>query len=194
MPTMNSLYDLFVDELKDLYSAERQLLKALPRMAKGSTSDELRTAFEDHLQQTEGHVERLEQIFERLEESPRGKKCKAMEGLVEEGEEALDNEGDGDVLDAGLIGAAQRVEHYEMAGYGTAIAHAKALGYEDLASILAQTLKEEEAADQLLTQIAEGGVNRMAASAEGGTEGAMKASSGRGSSSSSRNGTDQSSR
>ncbi len=181
MPTMNSLYDLFVDELKDLYSAERQLLKALPRMAKGSTSDALRSAFENHLQQTEGHVERLEQIFERLEESPRGKKCKAMEGLVEEGEEALDNDGDGDVLDAGIIGAAQRVEHYEMAGYGTACAHAKALGYEDLASILSQTLQEEEDADRLLTQIAEGGVNRLAAAGEGGVEGTSNMTSGRGS-------------
>lgn len=181
MPTMNSLYDLFVDELKDLYSAERQLLKALPRMAKGSTSDALRSAFENHLQQTEGHVERLEQIFERLEESPRGKKCKAMEGLVEEGEEALDNDGDGDVLDAGIIGAAQRVEHYEMAGYGTACAHANALGYEDLASILSQTLQEEEDADRLLTQIAEGGVNRLAAAGEGGVEGTSNMTSGRGS-------------
>ncbi|MEO7963148.1 MAG: DUF892 family protein, partial [Gemmatimonadaceae bacterium] len=138
----------------------------------------------NHLQQTEGHVERLEQIFERLEESPRGKKCKAMEGLVEEGEEALDMEGNGDVLDAAIIGAAQRVEHYEMAAYGTACAHAKALGYDDLAGILAQTLQEEEAADRLLTQIAEGGVNRIAAAMEGGEEGEKTpASSGRASSS-----------
>lgn len=171
MPTMNTLYDLFVDELKDIYSAERQLLKALPRMMKGSTSDELRTAFENHLRQTEGHVERLEQVFERLEESPRGKKCKAMEGLVEEGAEMLDTEGDGDVLDAGIIGAAQRVEHYEMAAYGTACAHAKVLGYEDLASILSQTLQEEEEADRLLTQIAEGSVNQLASAMEGGEEG-----------------------
>lgn len=175
---MNSLYDLFVDELKDLYSAERQLIKALPRMMKGSTSDELRTAFENHLQQTEGHVERLEQIFERLEESPRGKKCKAMEGLVEEGEEALDHEGESDVLDAGIIGAAQRVEHYEMAAYGTACAHAKALGYEDLASILTQTLQEEEEADRLLTQIAEESVNRLAAAGDGETEGTASARGG----------------
>jgi ferritin-like metal-binding protein YciE len=168
---MNTLYDLFVDELKDLYSAERQLLKAIPRMMKGTTSDELRSAFETHLEQTEAQVERLEQVFERLEVSPRGKKCKAMEGLVEEGEEVLDLEGDGDVLDAAIIGAAQRVEHYEIAGYGTACAHAKALGYEDLASILGQTLQEEEETDRLLTQIAEGGINRMAAAMEGGEEG-----------------------
>lgn len=167
---MNTLNDLFVDELKDLYSAERQLLKAIPRMMKGSTSDELRSAFETHLAQTEGHVERLEQVFERIEASPRGKKCKAMEGLVEEGEEVLDMEGDGDVLDAAIIGAGQRVEHYEIAAYGTAVAHAKALGYEDLANILGQTLQEEEETDKLLTQIAEGGINRMAATMEEGNE------------------------
>lgn len=163
MPTMNSLSDLFVDELKDIYSAERQLLKALPRMMKGATSDELRAAFKTHLGQTEEHVARLEQVFERIEGSPRGKKCKGMEGLVEEGEEVLDMEGDGDVLDAGLIGAAQRVEHYEIAAYGSACAHAKALGHDDIASILAQTLKEEEETDKLLTRLAEGGINRMAA-------------------------------
>ena len=171
MPNMNTLNDLFIDELKDLYSAERQLLKAIPRMMKGTTSDELRSAFETHLEQTEGHVERLEQVFERIEASPRGKKCKAMEGLVEEGEEVLDMEGDGDVLDAAIIGAAQRVEHYEIAAYGTACAHAKALGYDDLASILGQTLQEEEETDKLLTQIAESGINRMAAAMEGGNEG-----------------------
>ena len=171
MPNMNTLNDLFIDELKDLYSAERQLLKAIPRMMKGTTSDELRSAFETHLEQTEGHVERLEQVFERIEASPRGKKCKAMEGLVEEGEEVLDMEGDGDVLDAAIIGAAQRVEHYEIAAYGTACAHAKALGYDDLASILGQTLQEEEETDKLLTQIAESGINRMAAAMEGGSEG-----------------------
>jgi len=171
VPNMNTLNDLFIDELKDLYSAERQLLKAIPRMMKGTTSDELRSAFETHLEQTEGHVERLEQVFERIEASPRGKKCKAMEGLVEEGEEVLDMEGDGDVLDAAIIGAAQRVEHYEIAAYGTACAHAKALGYDDLASILGQTLQEEEETDKLLTQIAESGINRMAAAMEGGNEG-----------------------
>lgn len=163
MPNMNTLHDLFVDELKDIYSAERQLLKALPKMVKGASSTELSQALENHLAQTEQQVERLEQIFENLEVSPRGKKCKAMEGLVEEGSEVLDAEGDPDVLDAGIIGAAQRVEHYEIAAYGTARAHAQAMGHTEIVSLLDQTLKEEEEADRLLTQIAEGGINRLAA-------------------------------
>lgn len=166
MPQMNTLYDLFVDELKDLYSAERQLLKAIPRMMKGTTDEELRAALENHLQQTEGQVERLEEVFEHLEASPRGKKCVAMAGLVEEGEEVLEHDGDPSVLDAAIIGAAQRVEHYEIAAYGTARAHATALGYDDLATLLGETLTEEEEANDLLTKIAEGGINRLAATME----------------------------
>jgi len=163
VPNMNTLHDLFVDELKDLYSAERQLLKALPKMVKGASSSELSKALSNHLQQTEQQVERLDRIFESLEVSPRGKKCKAMEGLVEEGAEVLDADGDPDVLDAGIIGAAQRVEHYEIAAYGTARAHAKAMGHTEFVNLLEQTLKEEEESDRLLTEIAEGGINRLAA-------------------------------
>jgi ferritin-like metal-binding protein YciE len=167
VPNMNTLHDLFVDELKDIYSAERQLLKALPKMVKGASSSELAGALQNHLAQTELQVERLEKIFANLEVSPRGKKCKAMEGLVEEGAEVLDADGDPDVLDAGLIGAAQRVEHYEIAAYGTARAHAQAMGHTEFVNLLNETLKEEEETDRLLTQIAEGGINRLAATMSG---------------------------
>src|SRR5436853_511040 len=125
---LSSLRDLYIDELKDLYSAETQLVKALPKMAKASSSDELRQGFEEHLEQTKGHVERLEQIFQALGESPKGKKCVGMEGLIKEGSEATDEDYEGAVLDAALIGAAQRVEHYEIAAYGTAGAFAELLG------------------------------------------------------------------
>ena len=125
---IQSLNKLYVDELKDLYSAENQLLKALPKMAKAASSDELRTGFEKHLEQTKGHVERLEQIFESLDESPKGKKCAGMEGLVKEGSEVMEEDFEDAVLDSALIGAARRVEHYEMAAYSTACEIAKVLG------------------------------------------------------------------
>ena len=150
-----SLHDLFVEELRDLYSAEKQLLKALPKMAKGATSKPLKNGFEKHRKQTEKHVERLEKVFDELEVSPRGKKCQAMEGLIAEGDELLMDDADPDVLDAALIAAAQRVEHYEIAGYGCARTYANLLGHKKAASLLDQTLKEEGATDKQLTKLAE---------------------------------------
>ena len=149
------LKELYVEELKDLYNAETQLVKALPKMAKGTSSSELRSGFEEHLEQTKGHVQRLETIFKQLNESPTGKKCKAMEGLIEEGSEVLEEkELKGSVLDAALIGAAQRVEHYEMAGYGTVRAFAEEMGETEQASLLEQTLEEEKATDEKLSKLA----------------------------------------
>jgi ferritin-like metal-binding protein YciE len=163
---LSSLHDLYVDELKDLYSAEQQLLKALPKMAKAAGAPELRSAFEKHLEVTHGHAERLETIFERLGVSPKGKKCKAMEGLVEEGKEVMDEDGPAAVLDAALIGAAQRVEHYEMAGYGCVRTFAKMLGYEDDENLLQETLNEEAQADKTLTELAETAINWKAQEAD----------------------------
>ncbi len=160
-----SLQDLYVQELRDLLHAEKQLLKALPKMAKAASSPKLSTAFEDHLEQTRGHVDRLEQLFEKLGASPKGKKCKAMEGLIEEGEDMMDLEAEPPVLDAALIAAAQRVEHYEMAGYGCVRTFARLLGHEDAALLLQQTLDEEAAADKKLTELAETIVNIEAAEA-----------------------------
>ena len=148
------LKELYIDELKDLYSAENQLLKALPKMAKAASSDELRQGFEKHLEQTRGHVERLEQIFELLEESPKGKKCMGMEGLIKEGGEVIGEDFEGAVMDAALIGAAQRVEHYEIAAYGTASEFAKILGENEHISLLEQTLQEEKETDEKLTALA----------------------------------------
>ena len=137
---MESLKELYIDELKDLYSAEKQLVKALPKMAKNATNPELKDAFTTHLQETEGHVERLEQIFEMLGERPGGKKCKGMEGLVEEAKELLEEDATEAVLDAGMISKAQHVEHYEMAGYGTVRTYARLLGLDDQADLLQETL------------------------------------------------------
>jgi ferritin-like metal-binding protein YciE len=148
------LKELYVDELKDIYNAETQLVKALPKMAKAASSEELRSGFEEHLEQTKGHVSRLEQIFESLGESPKGKKCKGMEGLVEEGSEMIDEEFEASVKDAGIIGAAQRVEHYEIAAYGTVRAFAETLGHEDHISLLQETLEEEKQTDEKLTGLA----------------------------------------
>ncbi len=155
--SMNSLQDLFVQQLKDLYSAENQLIKALPKMAKGATTPELRKAFESHLEETRNQAGRIEQIFkaESLPGSPGGHKCKGMEGLVAEGSEILAETGEDNVLDAGIIAAAQRVEHYEIAGYGTARAMAKLLGYTTAEQMLSKSLDEEAAADEKLTSIAE---------------------------------------
>src|SRR3984893_4982215 len=149
------LKELYIDELKDLYSAESQLVKALPKMAKAASFDELRHGFEEHLEQTKGHVQRLEKIFQALGESPKGKKCKGMEGLIEEGSEVMEEDYEGSVLDAALIGAAQRVEHYEIAGYGTVRSMAETLGEADDVSLLEETLEEEKAADEKLTELAE---------------------------------------
>jgi ferritin-like metal-binding protein YciE len=162
---LESLEDLFVDELKDLYNAENQLIKALPKMAKAASSDELRSAFQEHLEQTKEHVNRLEKVFKELNCSPKGKKCRAMEGLIEEGSERLDGDSDGAVKDAALIAAAQRVEHYEIAGYGCVRTYAEQLGHTEAANLLQQTLEEEGAADKKLTHLAEGIINQQAASA-----------------------------
>jgi ferritin-like metal-binding protein YciE len=152
---LDTLRDLFVDELKDLYNAEHQLLKALPKMAKAATSRQLAQAFESHLKETKGQVERLEQVFAGLDASPKGKKCKAMEGLVEEGSEWMEEDADPDVMDAGLIACAQRVEHYEIAGYGCVRTYAQLLGETKAAALLQKTLDEEGAADKKLTQLAQ---------------------------------------
>ena len=149
------LKDLYIDELKDLYNAENQLVKALPKMAKAASSDELRRGFEEHLEQTRGHVQRLEQIFEALGESPKGKKCVGMEGLVKEGSEVMEEDFEGAVMDAALIGAAQRVEHYEIAAYGTAAEFAKILGETEQVSLLEETLQEEKDTDEKLTKAAQ---------------------------------------
>jgi ferritin-like metal-binding protein YciE len=151
----DSVQELYIDELRDLYNAETQLVKALPKMAKASSNEQLREAFEDHLRQTTEHVSRLEQIFEQLEEKPSGKKCMGMEGLVKEGAETMKEDYDEEVMDTAIIGAAQRVEHYEIAGYGTVRALAELLGEDEHVSLLEQTLEEEKEADQKLNDLAE---------------------------------------
>ena len=162
-----NLREALVDEIRDLYNAEKQLVKALPKMAKGAESDELREAFEQHLEETEGQVTRLERVFELLDEKPRGKHCAGMAGIVEEGSEKLQEDMEGSVLDACLIGAAQKVEHYEICAYGTAIAWAEALGLNDVVATLNETLEEEKAADEKLTALAESGINQAATAGEG---------------------------
>jgi len=151
--TANALKELYIDELRDLYSAENQLVKALPKIAKAAASDELRAAIEEHLEQTKGHVQRLEGVFEMLNKNPKGKKCAGMEGLIKEGSELMEEDLEGEVMDAGLIGAAQRVEHYEIAAYGTVRAFTELMGESDQASLLAETLEEEKQADVKLTEI-----------------------------------------
>jgi ferritin-like metal-binding protein YciE len=152
---LESLRDLYVEQLKDLYNAEQQLIKALPKMAKAASSEELKAAFEDHLGQTRQHAQRIETIFEQMGEKAKGKKCKAMEGLVEEGGEVIKEDMDDGIKDAALIAAAQRVEHYEIAGYGCVRAYATRLREGDAASLLSQTLQEEKEADEALNEIAE---------------------------------------
>jgi ferritin-like metal-binding protein YciE len=162
MKKLETLKDLFVEELRDLYSAEKQIIKALPKMRKAANSDQLKAAFEEHLEQTKGHVARLEEIFETLGEKPTGKTCKAMEGLVEEGSEMIAEKAEPAVKDAGLIAAAQRVEHYEMAGYGTARTFAEHLKMNAAVKLLQETLDEEEATDEKLTTLAETNINLQA--------------------------------
>lgn len=154
MSKISTPRDLLVEELKDLYSAENQLLKALPKMAKAADAAELRDAFENHLRQTEGHVARLEKIGKQLGESMKGKKCKAMEGLIAEGSEIMEEDAEPTLLDLALIGAAQKVEHYEIAGYGCARTLAELVGEEKVAEILQETLNEEGETDKLLTSVA----------------------------------------
>jgi ferritin-like metal-binding protein YciE len=156
---LDTLKDLYVEELKDLYSAEKQIVKALPRMIKATKHKQLQQAFRNHLRQTEQHAARLERICKELGVSPRGKKCVGMEGLLEEGKELIQEKPDDDVLDAGLISAQQHVEHYEMAGYGTVRTYARQLGYEEHAQLLQQTLDEEGETDHLLTDLAESSIN-----------------------------------
>jgi ferritin-like metal-binding protein YciE len=170
MSELSTIKDLLEQEIKDLYSAEKQLTKAIPKMAKGANREELSAAFQAHLKETEGQVDRLEKVAKLLETTPSGKKCKGMAGVIEEGAEALEEEGDENVLDLGIIGAGSRVEHYEMAGYTTAINLAKQLGNDEVVSLLSQNLNEEKAADeklrnigqQILRQTEEGGKSKAA--------------------------------
>lgn len=162
MATMDSLHDVFVHELRDLYSAERQLIKALPKMAKNAGSPELADALTNHLNETKAHVTRLEEILQTLGVKSGGVKCKGMEGLLEEGAEVLEMDGEPGPLDAAMIGAAQRVEHYEIAAYGTAISHARAQGHTEAVRLLEETLKEERNADEILTEIARKGMADVA--------------------------------
>jgi ferritin-like metal-binding protein YciE len=159
--------DLFIDEIRDLYDAEKQLVKALPKMAKAARSQELKSAFEEHLAQTQNHVTRLDRIFDTLGEKAGGEKCDAMVGLIKEGEKMIDNTDTGYVRDAGLIAAAQRVEHYEIAGYGSARTFARLLGHNDAAALLQETLQEEKLTDSKLTELAEGMINERAMTAGG---------------------------
>jgi ferritin-like metal-binding protein YciE len=163
---LNTLQDLLIEQLQDIYNAERQITSALPKMAKAATSPDLRRAFEDHLAQTERQIERLEQVFKLLDKPAKGKTCKGMEGLLEEGKELLEMKADPAVLDAGLIAAAQKVEHYEIASYGCVRTWARLLGHTQAATLLQQTLDEEAATDELLTKIAERPINPEAASSE----------------------------
>ncbi|HET7425695.1 MAG TPA: ferritin-like domain-containing protein [Gemmatimonadales bacterium] len=163
--TLNSMDELFLNELKDVYNAEKQLVAALPRMAKAAQAPELQQAITKHLRETEGHVKRLEQILRSLGEPLRGKKCKGMEGLIEEGKEILEEDGAPEVIDAAIISAAQRVEHYEIAAYGCLRAYAQLLGNTDADRLLQQTLAEEEATDKALTALGEGGINQAAVAA-----------------------------
>lgn len=162
MADTNTLHDAFLDELRDAYDAEKQLVKALPKMAKAATSTELRQAFVDHLEETNGHVTKLEQVFESLDEKAKGKHCDGMAGIVDEGKNAMDEDYEGATMDAVLIASAQRVEHYEMAAYGTLVEWAKGMGHTEAVDLLQEILDEEKAADEKLTQIAESGINEQA--------------------------------
>jgi len=161
---LESLKDLYLEQLKDLYSAETQLVDALPKMAERASSPDLKQGFQEHLRQTQEHVRRLEQIFQDIGETPKGHTCEGMKGLIREGEEMIKMQGDAKVIDAGLIAAAQRVEHYEIAGYGTVRTYAEMLGKQQHATLLERTLQEEEMADEKLTQLAESHVNEEAMS------------------------------
>jgi ferritin-like metal-binding protein YciE len=164
MAHTGTLHDAFIDELRDTYDAEKQLTKALPKLAQASSSPELREAFESHLVETEGQIARLERVFESLDEKARGKHCDGIAGIISEGKKVLENGFDETAMDACLIAAAQRAEHYEMAAYGTLVAWAQAMGHVEAATLLQQTLDEEKAADRKLSSLAEGGINTSAAS------------------------------
>lgn len=166
--TMNNLNDVMMDLLKDLYHAEKQLVAALPKMASATDSDDLRKSFESHLEETNDHVDRLEKVFTLLEMKPLSKMCHGMKGLIEEGKEVIEQKKDGHpaAIDAALIAAAQKVEHYEISAYGTLVAHATALGLKDIAEIFSATLSEEVATDEKLSELAESSINSIAAAAE----------------------------
>ena len=181
MSSIDSLRTLVIEELKDIYDAENRLTKAIPKLVKKSTNGQLKTALQDHLAQTEEHVARIEQAFEQLDQSAKAKSCAGMKGIIEEGDEHAGEDYDHDGLrDAAIIGAAQRVEHYEIAAYGTVIAHARLLGLDDVASLLEETLEEEKAADEKLTAIAESVVNVDAESEEEKASSSQRESSRRG--------------
>ena len=163
MAEAETLHDAFLDELRDSYDAEKQLTKALPKLAKAASNPKLRQAFEAHLEETQGHVQRLEQVFESLDEKVRGKHCDGIAGIIEEGKSIMEEEFDDSAMDACLIAAGQRAEHYEMAAYGTLVAWAQAMGHTEAAGLLQQTLDEEKAADSKLSSLAEAGINRTAA-------------------------------
>jgi len=163
MAQATTLHDAFLDELRDAYDAEKQLTKALPKMAKAASSPQLRKAFENHLKETQGQIGRLEKAFASLDEKARGKHCDGIEGIIEEGQSVMEEDFDETTMDACLIAAGQRAEHYEMAAYGTLVAWAKAMGHSEAASLLQQTLDEEKAADAKLSALAEGGINEQAA-------------------------------
>ena len=165
MAQTGTLHDAFIDELRDTYDAEKQLTKALPKLAKAASNPNLRKAFEAHLKETQQQVARLEQVFESLDEKVRGKHCDGMAGIIEEGKSIMEEEFDDDTMDACLIAAGQRAEHYEMVAYGTLIAWAQAMGHTEAAALLEETLDEEKAADEKLSSLAEGGINQTAADA-----------------------------
>lgn len=165
MAMPGTLHDAFIDELRDTFSAEKQVTKALPKMAKAAASPDLRSAFETHLEETRAQVERLTRVFESLGEKPRAKHCEGMAGILEEGQGVMGEDFDDTTMDACLIASAQRVEHYEMAAYGTLVAWARAMGHGEAADLLQETLDEEKATDEKLTTLAEGGINQDAASA-----------------------------
>jgi ferritin-like metal-binding protein YciE len=165
MAEATTLHDAFLDELRDAYDAEKQLTKALPKMAKAASSDQLRAAFESHLKETQGHVDRLERVFESLDEKARGKHCDGIAGIIEEGKSVMEEDFEDATMDACLIAAGQRAEHYEMAAYGTLVAWARDMGHAEAARLLQQNLDEEKAADKKLTALAEGGINQEAAEA-----------------------------
>jgi ferritin-like metal-binding protein YciE len=165
MANSGTLHDAFIDELRDMYDAEKQLVKALPKLAKAASSADLRAAFESHLEETRGHVERLEQVFESIDEPTKGKHCDGIAGIIDEGKSIMDEDFEGAALDAVLIAAGQRAEHYEMAAYGTLVAWAQGMGHNEAAMLLQETLDEEKAADEKLTELAESGINQEAADA-----------------------------
>jgi ferritin-like metal-binding protein YciE len=162
---LDSMQDLFLNELKDVYNAEKQIIRALPRMVRAADAPALQQAFTKHLRETEGQVQRLERVFKSLGHAARGKKCKGMEGIIDEGKEILEEEGAPEVIDAALIAAAQRVEHYEIAAYGCLRTYAQLLGLDEADRLLQQTLEEEEATDKALTALGEGGINQAAVAA-----------------------------